>query len=161
MTVTSVENDPNALTLTVTAEFAAEVKRVWELWADPRKLERWWGPPGYPATFTEHDLAPGTRTKYFMTSPEGERFYGTWRILSIDEPNRIEIEDAFADEHGEVDPDQPVGRMEVTLSGRSDGGTQMVITSTHASAADLQKVLDMGMEEGIRQSVGQMDALLA
>ncbi len=50
MTVTTVDTDLDARTLTLVAEFDAPVERVWELWADPRKLERWWGPPGYPAT---------------------------------------------------------------------------------------------------------------
>ncbi len=56
MTVTAVRKDPQRLTLTVEAEFDASVERIWQLWADPRKLERWWGPPTYPATFTKHDL---------------------------------------------------------------------------------------------------------
>ena len=51
MTVTAVRKDPQALTMTVEAEFAASPERVWQLWADPRQLERWWGPPTYPATF--------------------------------------------------------------------------------------------------------------
>jgi len=50
MTVTSVDKDLDDLTLTLTADFDAPIERVWELWADPRKLERWWGPPEYPAT---------------------------------------------------------------------------------------------------------------
>ena len=45
MTVTAVRKDPETLTMTLTAEFDATPERVWELWADPRKLERWWGPP--------------------------------------------------------------------------------------------------------------------
>ena len=57
MTVTAVRKDPDALTMTLTAEFEASPERVWDLWADPRQLERWWGPPTYPATFT--DPRPG------------------------------------------------------------------------------------------------------
>ena len=48
------------------------IARVWALWADPRKLERWWGPPTFPATVLEHDLRPGGKVSYYMTSPEGE-----------------------------------------------------------------------------------------
>jgi len=73
MTVTAVHKDPDALTMTLTAEFDASPERVWELWADPRQLERWWGPPTYPATFTKHDLAPGSRVEYHMTGPEGDQ----------------------------------------------------------------------------------------
>ena len=72
MTVTAIRKDPAALTMTLTAEFDASPTRVWELWADPRQLERWWGPPTYPATVTAHDLAPGGRVEYHMTGPGGD-----------------------------------------------------------------------------------------
>ena len=48
MTVTVVRKDPETLTMTLTAEFDATPERVWDLWADPRQLERWWGPPDVP-----------------------------------------------------------------------------------------------------------------
>ncbi len=70
MTVTAVRKDLDALTMTLDAEFDASPERVWQLWADPRQLERWWGPPNYPATFTTHDLAPGSHVAYHMTTPE-------------------------------------------------------------------------------------------
>ncbi|MGH2380466.1 MAG: SRPBCC family protein, partial [Candidatus Limnocylindria bacterium] len=69
MTVTAVRKHPETLTMTLEAEFDASPDRVWQLWADPRQLERWWGPPTYPATFTKHDLAPGGRVEYHMTGP--------------------------------------------------------------------------------------------
>ena len=56
MTVTSVHKDFDNLTLTVVADFDAPTERVWQLWADPRHLERWWGPPSHPATVEAHDL---------------------------------------------------------------------------------------------------------
>ena len=59
MTVKDVKKDPATLTMVVTAEFNAPIERVWQLWADPRQLERWWGPPTYPATFVDHNLVPG------------------------------------------------------------------------------------------------------
>ena len=68
MTVTSVRKDPEALTMIVTAELDATVERSWQLWADPRQLERWWGPPTYPATVVDHDLTTGGRVTYYMTS---------------------------------------------------------------------------------------------
>ena len=96
MTVIDVRRDLDALTLTVEARFDAPVERVWQVWADPRKLERWWGPPGYPATFTAHDLAPGGETAYFMTSPEGDRHHGWWRVESVDPPRGLTFADGFS-----------------------------------------------------------------
>lgn len=161
MTVVSTKRDPAARTLAITAELAAPVERVWELWADPRQLERWWGPPGFPATFHRHDLSPGGRCAYFMTSPEGERFHGLWRVVAVDRPRRIELEDAFADESGAANPDLPVTTMVAELTDIGDGRTRMTITSTFASVEQMEQVLAMGAEEGMTLALGQIDALLA
>jgi uncharacterized protein YndB with AHSA1/START domain len=160
MTVTTVDTDLDARTLTLVAEFDAPIERVWELWSDPRKLERWWGPPGYPATFERHELEPGGTVTYFMTSPEGERFHGLWRVVAVDPPQSLNVEDCFADADGNVNPELPTGQMRMRLS--EDGGrTRMELVSIHATAEDLQQVLDMGQAEGMKQAMGQMDAILA
>jgi uncharacterized protein YndB with AHSA1/START domain len=49
MTVIAVRKDAQSRTMTLEAEFDASPERVWQLWADPRQIERWWGPPTYPA----------------------------------------------------------------------------------------------------------------
>jgi uncharacterized protein YndB with AHSA1/START domain len=59
MAVLSIRHDNEALTLTVVSEFDASVERVWQVWADPRRLERWWGPPTWPATFDRYEFKPG------------------------------------------------------------------------------------------------------
>ena len=96
MTVTAVRKDPQTLTMTLEAEFEASPERVWQLWADPRQLERWWGPPGYPATVTRHDLAPGSRVDYYMTGPAGDRHHGYWEVIEADAPHRLVFRDGFA-----------------------------------------------------------------
>ena len=116
MTVTAVRKDSQALTLTIDAEFDASPERVWQLWADPRQLERWWGPPTYPATFTKHDLAPGSRVEYHMTGPEGDQSHGYWDIVEVNPPRSLVFR---------------------------------------------EQVLAMGVEEGLKQAVGQIDAILA
>ena len=77
MSVTSVEKDPEALTMTVTADLDATVERAWQLWADPRQFEQWWGPPGYPTTVVDHDLRAGGRIAFYMGATEGERHDST------------------------------------------------------------------------------------
>jgi uncharacterized protein YndB with AHSA1/START domain len=161
MTVIDIRRDATALTLTITAEFDVPVERAWQLWADPRQLERWWGPPTYPATFTEHDLRPGGRCSYFMTGPEGDRHFGWWAIRRADEPTSIELEDGFADDAGVPDPELPTTVMRVQLDERADGGTTMVLVTTFPSAEAMQQMVEMGMEEGIRAAMGQIDDVLA
>src|ERR671915_2057743 len=100
MTVTSLDKDLDSLTMTLIADFDAPIERVWELWADPRKLERWWGPPTYPATFEQHELTPGGEVTYYMTGPDGDKPRGWWRVTTVEEPRRLAFTDGFADEHG-------------------------------------------------------------
>jgi uncharacterized protein YndB with AHSA1/START domain len=161
MTVTDVHKDPDTLTMTVTAQFDAPVERVWQVWGDPRQLERWWGPPTYPATVVDHDLTPGGAVTYFMTGPAGDRHHGWWRVLVADAPHRLEFEDGFADEAGTVNPDLPTTSTAVTLGAAPGGGTHMVIASTFPSREAMDQLITMGMEEGLMAAMGQIDALLA
>ena len=161
MTVTDVRKDPQALTMAIDAEFDAPPERVWQLWADPRQLERWWGPPTYPATVTAHDLRSGGRVEYYMTGPEGDQPGGYWDVVEVEAPRRIVFRDGFADSDGTPNDDLPRTEALVTITDLGDGRTQMTIASTFPDAAAMEQVLAMGMEQGITEAVGQIDALLA
>jgi len=159
MTVTSVRKDPQALTMTVNAEFAAPIDRVWRMWEDPRLLERWWGPPTYPATVVDHDLSPGGSVTYYMTGPEGDQPRGWWRVTSVDAPHRLEFEDGFADDAGNPNLEMPTMIMRVTLT-ETGSGTRMEIETTFPSAEAMEQIIAMGMEEGMAEALGQIDELL-
>jgi uncharacterized protein YndB with AHSA1/START domain len=161
MTVTNVHKDPQKLTMTLTAELDGTVERCWQLWADPRQLERWWGPPTYPATFVDHDLSVGGRVSYFMTGPDGDKSRGWWEVLAVDPPRRLELKDGFADDAGAPNDDMPISSMVVTLAERRGGGTVMTIETRFSTPEGMQQLLSMGMEEGIKAAVGQIDAILA
>lgn len=161
MTVTDVRKDPEGLTMTITSEFAAPVDRVWDLWADPRLLERWWGPPTHPATFVDHDLSPGGKVSYFMTSPEGERYHGWWRVLTLEPPVSLVFEDGFADDAGEPVADLPTTVTHVSITALDGERTRMDIESVFPSAEAMEQILAMGAEEGMTQALGQIDDILA
>jgi uncharacterized protein YndB with AHSA1/START domain len=148
-------------TLVVTSVFAASPERIWRLWADPRQLERWWGPDPYPATVVDHDLRPGGHVSYYMTGPEGDQHKGYWHVTAVEPPHRLTFEDGFADGDGEPNDDLPISRSEVTIQTIDDGHTRMTITSVYDTSEALEQVLAMGMEQGIRAAVEQIDALLA
>ena len=161
MPVTDVQHDLDALTLTITADFAAPVERGWEVYADPRQLERVWGPPGYPATFVDHDLVPGGRMNYYMTSPEGEKYYAYWEIVEVHEPTRFDFKDGFAsDDSFARNPDMPEAANTYNFSATSSG-TRATFIGSYSSAEALQKVLDMGVVEGSTLAINQIDDLLA
>ena len=159
MPVTDVKKDLDALTMTITARFDAGAERIWEMWSDPRQLERWWGPPSFPATFTEHDLSPGGRSAYFMTGPEGQKHHGWWRIDEVERPSRLRIEDGFGDD-GKPNEDMPGPSSATVTITEADGVTTMSIESTFASRKDMEEMIEMGMEQGMTEALGQIDQLL-
>jgi uncharacterized protein YndB with AHSA1/START domain len=160
MSVTNIDKDMERLGLTVTADFDAPMARVWRLWSDPRQLERWWGPPTYPATVEEHDLSPGGSVTYFMTGPEGDRPRGWWRIVSVDPPSSLEFIDGFADQHGRPVEDMPTTTVRMRLT-EHRGGTRMELHSTFGSREQMDQLLGMGMMEGLQAAIGQIDSVLA
>lgn len=160
MPITDVSHDKDSHTLTFVAEFAAPRARVWQVYADPRQLEKVWGPPTYPATFVDHDLSPGSRVTYFMTGPQGEKYAGYWDITEVNEPDSFSFRDGFADENLTPNPSMPVSTSVFSFSER-DGKTVATYTSTYASAETLQQILDMGVIEGASSAINQIDELLA
>lgn len=161
MSVTDISKDLDALTMTVTAEYDVSAERAWQLWADPKQLERWWGPPTYPATVVRHELAPGGSVTYYMTSPEGERYHGYWEVLEATPPHHLLVRDGFGDADGAPNADLPNTIMRVAIDDRESGGVRVVIVSTFESLAALEQLMAMGMEEGLRAAMGQIDEVLA
>lgn len=160
MPIVEIRKDPEALTLTVVAQFAAPVARVWAAYADPRQIERFWGPPEWPATFEHHDFTVGGRSEYTMTGPNGQQSRGFWEFLSIDEPHSFEVRDGFRDNDGNEAADMPTMRMRFTFEPH-DGGTRMVTVTSFPSREALEQLLKMGMEEGMTAAMSQIDGVLA
>jgi uncharacterized protein YndB with AHSA1/START domain len=159
MTVISVNTYPEELKLAVVAEFDATPDRVWEVWEDARKLERWWGPPSYPATFTRHDFVVGGESRYFMTGPTGDTPHGWWRIEALDKPRRLDFANGLAGEDGE--PVVGVEPMPSYVTFEAVGaGTRMTAVTCFTSVDQMETMLGMGMKEGMEQAVGQIDAQL-
>ena len=160
MTVTSVQNDPVNLTMTVTAEFDAPPERVWQLWADPSQFERWWGAPGYPAKTTAFDMRQGGKVEYHLTGPDGDTPNNVWEILEADHPRLLVLRDAIVDDN-DVPVDEGPSTFTVRFEPIAEGRTRMSIESKFPSAEALKIALDMDMAKGLEWSVDQMAAVLA
>lgn len=160
MPVVEIRKDPATLTMTVVAQFAAPVARVWAAYADPRQLERFWGPPEWPATFVRHDFVVGGRSEYCMTGPKGEQSRGFFEFLSIDAPHAFEVLDGFLGTDGNPAQGMPTMRIRFSFEPHA-GGTRMVTETTFPSVEALEQLLAMGMEEGMTTAMAQIDGVLA
>ncbi|WP_405374736.1 MULTISPECIES: SRPBCC domain-containing protein [unclassified Microbacterium] len=159
MPVTDITTDAETLTMTLTAEVDAPVDRLWRAFTTPSQLERFWGPPGWPAVFTAFDFTVGGEAHYAMTSPQGETSRGRWEFLAIDDGVSFEVLDAFADENGEPMAEFPAMRMVFTFAA-TETGSRMSNITFFTSAEALEQVVAMGAVEGSRMAMAQLDAVL-
>ncbi len=160
MPITSVTSDAAALTLTVTADYPVPVERLWDAYADPRQLERFWGPEQWPATFTRHDMAVGGHSHYFMTGPDGMTSRGWFRFLQVEPCRTIEVEDGFSDDAGAPNSQMPTMRMVFAFESTTAGSRCTTVT-TFGSVDAMEALVKMGMLEGMKSAMSQIDALLA
>lgn len=164
MPITSVTKDPENLTMTVVADFTVPLQRLWDAYVDPRQIEKFWGPPTFPSTFIRHDVFPGGLSNYRMTGPNGENHGGYWEWIDVKEPTgdfaSFEVRDGFAKEDCTPNTDMPTMRMVFQFEA-TDAGSRLITTTFFNSADQLAQLLEMGMEEGMTEAMGQIDAVLA
>ena len=159
MPITSVTSDTETLTLTVIGEYPVPVQRLWDAWADPRQLEKFWGPETWPATFTRHDMKAGGRSEYHMTGPDGSTSRGWWRFVTVEPRRTIEVEDGFAHEDGRPNDEMPTMRMVFTFEPTS-AGSRFTGVTTFPGVDAMERLVKMGMIDGMRSALGQLDQVL-
>ena len=155
MPLTSVTKDAAKLTITVVGDFPVPQQRLWDAFADPRQLERFWGPPFAPATFTRHDFKVGGRAEYFLALPDGGKWNGSWKFTAVNPISSFAAQDG---EDNTEDENMP-GSMKFTFE-TTPAGSRMTIVTQFASIEAMEQTIP-GMEQGLRAAMPQLDALLA
>lgn len=145
--------------VTIVREFSTPRSRVWRTWTDAVELEKWWAPKPYKAVTGSFEFREGGHWHYYMLSAEGEK---TWCYIgyeSIDAEKSFTASDGFCDENMNLSPLMP--HMHWRNEFEEQGGkTKITITVTFASTTDLQKIIDMGFEEGFTMGLNQLEELL-
>lgn len=160
MPITDVISNVEQLTLTITAEYPVSVTRLWDAYADPRQLERFWGPKEWPATFTRHDMVVGGESHYCMTGPDGATSRGMFRIVAMEPYRYFEAEDVFTDEQGHPNAEMPSMRMRYGFESTAHGSRFTSVT-WFTSVEAMEQLIEMGMIEGTRSAMSQIDEVLA
>ena len=92
---------------------------------------------------------------------EGERHDSTWEVIAADPPRHLELRDADVDDDGRPNDGNAMTAMVITIDERDGGGAVMAIRTHFDSLAGMEQVLAMGIEEGMRMVLSQIDAVLA
>jgi len=151
--------DMTTQTLTVRREFAAKRPLVWDCHTKSELLDRWFAPKPLTTKTKHMDFRAGGHWHYVMITPDGEHYWNRWDYQSITPIDGYVAFDGFCDEAGNVNPEMPRSKMDVTFA---DCGDKTLVTTVvqYASAEDLQKVIDMGMKEGLASTLERLDELL-
>ena len=64
-------------------------ERVFDAFADPNRLTRWWGPKGFTSTFHEFDLRPGGGWRFVLHGPNGADYKNESVFIEVVKPERI------------------------------------------------------------------------
>ena len=155
----SIVKDLKEKSILVSREFEAPLADVWKAYTDPKLLDQWWGPSPWRAETKEMNFKPGGYWLYAMVGPEGERHWARMDYLAVDPLKSFDVQDSFADENGVINRDMPVskGRSSFTKTAK---GTRVDFKLIYSTEEQLQKIVEMGFEQGITQCMDQLDALL-
>lgn len=145
--------------ITVTRNFNAPTQTVWEAWTTKEILDQWWAPKPWRAETKTMDFKEGGSWFYAMVGPENERHYSRADYRKIEAGKSYEGLDAFTDEKGNINKDMPRTTWKVDFK-KSGTGTAVTITITSETKEALEKMLEMGFEEGFRSGLGNLDEYL-
>jgi uncharacterized protein YndB with AHSA1/START domain len=156
---TKVSKDFKARSIVLTREFDAPLVLVWRAYSESDFLDQWWAPAPFRVETKSFNFAAGGHWLYAMINPEGRRHWGRMNYVSILPHRGIRIEDAFCDEHGNVNPNLPTSRGEIVFAPIASG-TRVELTNIYQREEDLQTIVAMGFEQGVATCLDQLEALL-
>ena len=145
--------------ITVKREFAAKRPLVWDCHTKSELLDRWFAPTPLTTRTKHMDFREGGYWHYAMTTPDGQSFWSRQDYQTINPIDGYAALDGFSDESGAVNPDLPRARWEVSFT---DAQERTLVTTLvqYDSAQDVQKVIDMGLQQGLTATLERLDELL-
>ncbi|WP_199119793.1 SRPBCC domain-containing protein [Pedobacter sp. ASV28] len=145
-------------TVLITREFNAELPLVWEAFTTKELLDQWVAPKPWSSKTKYMDFKVGGRRFYAMVSPEGLARWAVQEYTSITPKTNFKMYNTFADEN--ENKELPGSDWNYDFS-EHNGLTKVSITIVNDSLARLEKMIEMGFEQGFKMSIDNLEKLLA
>ncbi len=142
----------------VTRDFDAPIQRVWEAWTRPEILDQWWAPKPWKAVTTQMDFRSGGQWLHYMEGPDGTRHYCRADYNSVVAGKSYEGKDSFCDEDGNPIDTAPSMHWNAMFS-ETGNGTRVDVELSFASVEDLEKIVEMGFQEGFAAAHANLDEI--
>lgn len=146
-------------TLTIKREFAANRQLVWDCYTKSELLDQWFAPKPLTTKTKSMDFREGGHWHYAMVDPGGTEYWGYTEFLTINPIENYTTRDAFCDETGKVNSELPTAHWDISFLDKS-GNCLVHTVVTYASLQDMDKVIQMGMQEGMTSTLERLDELL-
>jgi len=145
--------------ITVKREFAAKRQLVWDCYSKSELLDQWFSPKPLTTKTKHMDFSEGGYWHYAMVDPNGQEYWGRLDYQTINPIDNFTALDGFSDESGAINPGLPRSNWDVTFS---DALERCLVTTvvSYKSSEELQKVIDMGLKEGLKSTLERLDELL-
>ena len=146
-------------TMTIRREYTAKRQLVWDCHTKRELLDQWFAPKPLTTKTKSMDFRAGGHWHYAMVAPDGQEYWGKLDYQTIRPIDNYTALDGFSDASGAVNPDLPRSEWDVTFL---DHGAHTLVENivSYKSAEALQKVMDMGMKEGMTSTLDRLDELL-
>lgn len=148
----NVTQNAAARQITVSKNFDAPIDTIWQAFTSSNELDKWWAPKPWKAETKDMNFAVGGRWLYAMVSPEGQKHWSTINYTAIQKPHYFEARDAFTDEAGNENTGMPSADWRIDFN-ENNGNTKVEMTLTFATEEDMNKLVEMGFNDGIQMTL--------
>ena len=155
---TQVIKDLKEKSILVTREFNAPLVNVWRAYTESELLDQWWGPAPWRAETKLMNFIVGGFWLYAMVAPDNQKHWGRMNYIAINHLKNFEVEDGFCDEDGNMNPALPVSKGHNVFT-ETANGTRVAFRMIYPTEADIQKIVEMGFEEGISICLDQLEEM--
>lgn len=152
--------DKTKNTITVRREFLANRQLVWDCYTKSELLDQWFAPKPLSTKTKSMDFREGGHWHYAMIEPNGTEYWGLTEFKTINPIDSYTSSDAFSNAEGDINNDLPRAEWLVTFTDKGENALVETVV-TYASLADLETVIQMGMEQGLTATLEKLDELLA
>lgn len=143
----------------VLREFDGPIELVWQAWTTATLLDQWWAPSPYKNKTKSLDFRKGGTWHYAMIGPKNETHWAKFDYEDVQPNKSFSGSDAFCDEDGNVNLDFPRVYWNCVFN-QVANHTKVTITISVDSAQTLDRLLEMGFQEGFTMGLENLDKLL-
>lgn len=151
----SAATPPSDREIVITRVFDSPRELVFKAWTDPKGIAQWWGPRGFTTTTHGMDVRPGGVWRFVMHGPNGVDYQNKIVYVEIVKPERLVYNHSSGEER---DP----GQFQVAVTFAERGGkTELTLRMLFKSAAERERIKELGAIEGAHQTLDRLAEHLA